>query len=270
MVEIEIKIPRGFLAWRWTKTLRRQFAEAASELDTEQLLTYCRITTERFQSEGAMKITLLSRLYQLPIMLLFAMSRVQLAQLTLHLDPLLPTFSKITHNHLTRLKIKTFRKATLLIGPGDNLTHVRLGEFIVADQYFEAYQNTQEDQYIELLIATLWREKDKADSNGDWRVPFKSAHIKERAAWTKRLPAEEKMLIYLYFAGCKAELAERYDTLFSSEEKGEGGDWLDMVRTLPNDKFGTLTMAEQMYVHTVFNIVNRMMQDQKKQKNESH
>lgn len=271
MVTIEINIPRNTLGIKWTKVVHRKFAVDASELSTRQLLAYCKTLADHQTSalapvdngpsgDGELKIKLLSKLYRLPKLLLFKMSRIQLAQLTLHLNPLLENF-QITKNH--------FPTIHGLYGPGDYFKYIRLGEFIVADQYFEAFQNTGDGaaprtKYLDLLIATLWREKAKEDINGDWRMPFKSSTIEKRSKKIKRWPINHKRLMYLYFAGCKQYLAERYDTLFSASDQSEGGDWLDLVRTLPNEKFGTLAVSEQLYIHTIFDIVNRMMRDQKK------
>lgn len=274
MTDIEIYIPYrigfGRFSFYWTKKIKRKFATSINELTAKQLLTYCNTVGEKHVNEGILKVKLLSRLYKLPLLLLYTMTRVQLAHLTLYLQPLLNQV-RLTADLLPVLRVKTFWRSTTLFSCGDYFRHLHMGEFIAAHAYFKAYQETGQQSCLDLMVAVLYRETDHKDPFGDKREAFNADKISHRARLTASLPAAVKMAILYYFAGCMAQVTEDYEAVFSADSEQEaGGDWVDLIRSLPNEKFGTLEEIENLNVHVVFDLMNRMIQDQQKFKQRNH
>jgi hypothetical protein len=267
MTQIVIRIPKGFRlfgrSFSWTKTKEFTIAKTLNELTAPQLLSYCDLASQPM-SKSQLKIRLLRSVYRLPLLLQWSMSRVQLAQLTLELDEIMAK-GGLTQQKIPILKPATFWRKELWYAPGDSFTFMAMDEFIVAHAYYTAFLSTRQNACLDFLVATLYRPTDHKDPFGDRRETFNVDKISHRARLAAALPMAEKMAVLYYFAGCYEELTERYESVFSSGSREEaGGDWVDLMRHLPNEKFGTLDEIEKMYVHVVFDLMERMMKDHKK------
>lgn len=269
MIQVEIKIPVKFWRWRWTRCMKRDFPESLNELSSEQLSQFCHAVLCSDNIYKA-KLRVLSSVCKLPMMLLKAMDIAQVAQLTLLISRLFEV-NDLTVNKLPEICFYHGWDAHRWIGPADGIANLSIKEFAVADSYFLAYMSSKEDSLLDLLIACLYRPQDKkknphrTDFDGDMREPFNEHILEKRATIVRSLSAVDRQRILYYYIGCRNQLSAHYPHLFDgSGDDGQESDWLDMIRTLPNEKFGTIQQAEKENMHAVFSVVDRMMMDSKK------
>ena len=101
-------------------------------------------------------------------------------------------------------------------GPADALMNISMGEFRAAVDYFGKYAETKEVQYLNLLVAVLYRpERDNypgvmQDENfdGQRRVKFNRNHTERYANELKHSPFYQRYAIYLWFGNCNNFLRE--------------------------------------------------------------
>ncbi len=129
----------------------------------------------------------------------------------------------------SRLTINLFQYfrvgMTKYYGPESKLFNVSFDEFRSAENSYLAYNNTRDIQYLNRLVAILYRPKSgnynpkSIDYNGDIREPFNDYLVKYRVKKIKRIPLEKKLAVHLFFTGCVAFMRDEFDLVF---EEGEG------------------------------------------------
>lgn len=254
---------------------------AWNELSREGLL----IIAQAIQLQpGEAKLRILQQLSGIPQKLLLRLSTAQVANLTRLLDWIWLD-NTLTRNLLPSL---TAEKKTLY-GPADSLKNMSWQEFIAAEKYFRAYAAQPSEEMLEYLIACLYRpaSPDK-DARIDCREDFSLYTIEIHRQTVRKCLPEEKLSVLFFFIGCYNEMKALYpfvfpqDDEFPEEESDNnsldkkqtnteetGRDWLDFIRTLPNDKFGTISEIEKSYVHSTLYIVDKMMEDAERQKSKT-
>lgn len=272
MISLRIKVPTKY-RWLPDYSIRREIPENWQEVSPKQLLRYCK--AQRL-AESEAELRILAARYMLPIpwWIFYAVNRFVLARVTSELRWL-------SSEPLTQNKLPTVRTGLRkLYGPADSLANVRFAEFAVASAYYQAYMANHDPDMLNYLLATLYRTKDghaRPDSL-DKRVRFEQHKLSAHVRPVRRLSAEVKMAVLMYFAGCMSELAMRYPLLFAAPDPAVAqaghrpaqstgsSDWLDFMRHLPADKFGTLEEIENSLIHPVMEVAHRMMKDSKKEK----
>lgn len=269
MVNLNIKVPSKYRLLPGYR-IRRNIPENWQEVTKKQLLGYCR-AQRLAESDAQLRILAARYMLSLPWWLFYIINKFMLARVTYELRWLLT--EPLMDNKLPRLRVRT----TNLYGPDSHFANVRFAEFSVACTYYQAYMDSQSIDVLDYLIATIYRPKaDNARPDSpDKRIPFEQHHLSERVRIVRRLSAEKKLAVLMYFAGCMAELALRYPLLFSGGGTNArdvigsarpSSDWLDFIRHLPADKFGSLEHIENSLIHPVMEVANRMMADAKKEK----
>lgn len=258
--------------------------ETWNELTKNQLLTFCRYANALETPEQA-RVVLLNKMVGIPPVAIAqlldsASGRTKLAQLT-GLLSFLYEENTLTVNLQAALKINRKPGAPIWYGPADNFTNIRWGEFMVADQYHAAYVRTGDEKMIDYVVATLWRPQrrrynpDSPTHGGDRREDFNQHTLERRVRTAAKIPSTSKAAAYCFYVGCRTELVTDYQDIFEGEgaghsagqsggpPRGQTSDWLDLLRHLPSDKFGTLDQLENQYVHSTLELACRMMQDAK-------
>lgn len=281
MKYVEIRIPIRLLRWRWTRTIKRQFPESLNELTAEQMSQFCHAVICS-QNIYEAKLRVLVSVCRIPVMVLRALDIAQVAQLTLMITRLFEV-NDLTVNKLPEVCFYEGWKAHRWIGPADNLANLSIKEFAVADSYFLAFMESRDSALLDLLVACLYRPQDskknpyRADFDGDMRQAFNEHILESKSKIVRSMSAVDKQRILYFYIGCRNLLHVDYPYLFEqpdTEQADRNGqkpsDWLDMIRTLPNEKFGTIQQAEKENMHAVFTVVDRMMMDAKKNQPKNH
>jgi hypothetical protein len=165
---------------------------------------------------------------------------------------------------LNKILVNDFRlRGKKYHGPNDRLSNLKFGEFIQADTYFMAYEDTDNDDLKYNLIACLYRpvkrniNTDSPDFDGDVRELFNQYHIKQRANQFKRLPKELVDAILFNYKTIRKWLTERYiyvfgnydnaqsnnDMTFKDYNKNEG--WKGIIKNMASSVLEIEKYAEQ-------------------------
>ena len=271
MVNLDITVPAKY-ALLPNKRIKRTVPENWAEVTVKQFFGYLKALK---LGRTATEVRLLTARYLLPLpwYLFYTLNRVQLAQITYELRWM---------NQLP-LTISMFKTINGLEGPGDSFSTLTIGEFAAASAYYDQYRRTHNPELLDYLIAVLYRP--------DRTKRFSAETMESYLPKLRKVHPDIKLGVYLYFGGCLSELSKRYPRLFSGGVSTAGSiagrprvdagaavdaapirlrrtpsDWLDFMRHLPSEKFGTLEQIEQSGLHAVLEVAHRMMNDSQKQK----
>lgn len=158
-------------------------------------------------------------------------------------------------NRLTRTLIRSFRLGfKRYYGPTDGHYSMTWKEFTLADGALQKYHQTKKEEFIDMMIAILYREKDRSRSpkdalwNGDCRLPFNRNTVEKRAKKFARLKPKVKMAIMTQFRGARNLQEMNHPSVFIKSKAGEQPvkttAWGPITIALAGDKFGTLQQTE--------------------------
>jgi hypothetical protein len=166
--------------------------------------------------------------------------------------------------------------------PGDNFTRESIIAFAFADEYFNAYVESGEMRFIDLLIGCIARQLGSAlypalqFAEGDTREHFSTSRTEQRAKEFKDLPDNIKTTILLYFMGSKKYIHKHYEIMFRKKEQDEikeevqtnepqkrmksfgkkkipkpNFNWIGVIYELSETGvFGNFDQVKHMFVHT--------------------
>lgn len=152
-------------------------------------------------------------------------------------------------------------KSTWMYAPKDELANLTIYELAYTFQYYEAYLKTQEEKFVDSLIATMYRpsrSETRADRESGWfgdrRIPLRKyeTKIEEREKLVEGLPKLAKRLILFWFASCREHIIAQWPQVFKKsdgEGGGSGNHWGNLLLSLAETAvFGPLDQtADQHY-----------------------
>ena len=243
--------------------LHRKVPAKWNELTSEQLLEIIRI---QFSSESGnyQKLLLLKELLQVDMPTMLLMSEVQHIQLYQLLNFL-------EDNNLTTQLLPSVEpeEGLLLHGPSERFRNLTFAEFIYTETLYARLAKKVEDTTLDRFIAVLYRPE-REDYNpkspnykGDIRQDFNEHLIEQRMPLISKLPMQHKLAILAWYRGCKRELEQLYDKVFteSNVKKASKSDWGDVVLSLSGGRFGTLEQTATQRVHTIFKEMQRLARE---------
>lgn len=147
-------------------------------------------------------------------------------------------------------------------GPNDFLKNISLQEFAFADKAFINFMKTSEQELKESqltrLVACLYRGKKffvKKDKNykGDERKDFNSYLIGNLENEYKNISLTNKLMVLLYYWGCRNTLVASYPNVFSSGNKTKATSndlgWVGVIFELGGEKLGTIDKVADSNMH---------------------
>ncbi|NCD41653.1 MAG: hypothetical protein EOL88_06120 [Bacteroidia bacterium] len=148
--------------------------------------------------------------------------------------------SKLTHNLFPYIRCGVWlQRLRPLYGPANRLYNLTFGEYLTSDNFFRRYVATGKNEFLDKLIATLYRHQDSnydpfsVNYRGDRREPFNEFTVEKRVKYVKKINISTKIAIMLWFNGCIVHLAEMFPLVFGSKGAGK-------------DKFGSLTIIDSL------------------------
>lgn len=173
------------------------------------------------------------------------------------------------HNLFLKIKIGFFKN---LYGPADKLSNCSINEFSFAIKYYNIYNQSQDENHLDLLIASLYRSKKKNwEETGDIRENFNPFTAEKHIKQISKLSYAHKQAIYLFFHGCLEAISLAFPNVFSRPEFEEkqtstGKTFLDIILKLSGEKFGSFneTQAENCYI--ILRQLNTLIEDSIKEK----
>lgn len=179
-------------------------------------------------------------------------------------------------NTLTDFKLKRFRIwFTNYYAPADELKNLTIDEFRFTDAAYITYKNTKNEDYLDVLVAILYRPKRKeyypkaVEYKGDIRQDFNENLVVQHAKKMSKLSLHKKQLIYLTYEGARNKIINECPHLFSGDDtKKQGRDFgfSGLILELSGTKFGTFTETCKVYVKTAFNLLEMEAQKAEKRK----
>ena len=139
--------------------------------------------------------------------------------------------------------------------PEDELGNITGFEWAFADKCYLDYHNTNDEKYLNLLVATLYRPKaEDAEKTGELRVKFNHRLIETYEKDLKLLKYAEKQLILLWFMGCRNYIVKQNKMIFSEKNTANAGEkgWIHVIMELSGNKFGNVTETGETDLFLLF------------------
>lgn len=143
-------------------------------------------------------------------------------------------------SHLTVNLIKSFKvNGTVYFGPADKLFNITLSEFIHCETNLSKYIRTKDFQFLDRLIAILWRPQKNAlrrisnKYDGDRRTAFNDHKFEKRAIRIRALNKNTKIAILYFYQGCQAWYQNQFPHVFKGGKKASNNlGFLNLVDAL--------------------------------------
>lgn len=209
-----------------------------NEVDMDQLMTWQKICRKKLSGESALRLATIC-FYRIKPKLFFRLNPAQQIQL---IDTLtfLGESNSLTNWIVPDLKI-WFRKYS---GPANRLTSSTVKEFRRLEIYYAIYQQKKDEKVLDMLIATLYREKGESDTDDDPRIALTGTGILNRAKRMSGLSQPLRKAILFNYSGCREFILKKYPTIFppKSPSKNNGvPDIVGLMKTVAGGKFGSFS-----------------------------
>jgi hypothetical protein len=236
-------------------------ASTWDELSREQCRLLLPILYGNYPDANQQRIEVLEVLFGVSRPLLLRLTAVQLLEVFYLTDFLL--MEPVTRTLQLLPSVKPAQLMPAYYGPADELSNISFLEFAFADAYFVAYANSGEAQWLDQLVATLYRRPRryrKGLAVGDRRLPFNENLIEAEAARLARLPKLSKLAICTWYRGCRHALEKRYPLVFTAageqQDKGHPDGWGYVLREMSGQAFGNYTETGRQLAHQVLAKMN--------------
>ncbi|MDF7810513.1 hypothetical protein [Hymenobacter sp. YC55] len=248
----------------------RLVAQSWNDLTEAQLLRVCLVHGTPYDSPGPLYQALLQAVFQVPLRTIRQLNIVQLVELKPLVrflkEPsecapltkqLLPSLPKISWRQLLSPK---------LYGPRESFLNLTFTEFIYADTYFLRYLQTNEEVWLQRLVAVLYRPQ-RADYDpaavtygGDRREDFNEHLVEGRVRHVARVPHHLQYAVLLWYRGCRRELERRYVRVFSSDnqQKASQSGWQQVLFSLA-DGVHRVDVTSRQLLHNVMREMQRVL-----------
>lgn len=168
------------------------------------------------------------------------------------------SFSWALDSHPDTYPSKYFYKN--LVAPKSKMEFSSIVEFALAEQFLEAFKETQDQNYLRMFVATLCRElrpKSKLDASGDERIRVDSRLIAKNAERLKRASGIKLLSMAHFYLGCRKYIVETYPNNFENGGSSEGQsipyDHFDLIRDCAKTQlFGNMEETQHANLHVIF------------------
>lgn len=239
----------------------KKVAATWDELSRRQLELLLPILYGNYADTNQLRIEVLEVLLGVSRPLLLRLTDVQLLEVFWLTDFLLAEPITLTRQLLP--EVKPARLLPTYYGPAAELANVSFLEFAFADAYFVAYANSQQVQWLDQLVATLYRPGRRLAEGlaaGDRRQPFNEHLIEAQAGRLARLPRLTRLAILTWYRGCRHALEQRYPHVFTpanqEQAKAHPDGWAYVLRELSGQAFGNYAETGRQLVHQVLAKMN--------------
>lgn len=137
---------------------------------------------------------------------------------------------KFLFEEVTRTKfLPAFKlKGKLYFPPGDRLQNITIKEFSFADSLYYNWRKSNDDRYLDMLCATLYRQGDYKwllsslpKNEIDIRKNFNKVFIEKDAPVFKKLSKKKKLAIAFTYEGCRNYVVKQYPHVFPEPPREE-------------------------------------------------
>ncbi len=165
---------------------------------------------------------------------------------------------------------------TDLFAPGPRLSGVCLQQFMTVDTFFSKYVATEEEMYLDHMVAALYLRKNERYVLLDKDSDMVLLDIARNSQEIQRVSPSVKMAVFLNYILIKKWLGSAYRHLFPEPEevstsagsKNVGTvKWLDIFDSFVGENIPDMDKYQSMPVMDAFRIMNRKIKEAKKNGN---
>lgn len=172
-------------------------------------------------------------------------------------------------NKIPDISISATKK---IYGPADRLDNISIHEFSFAINYFNLYNTTKDEMYLDYLVCVLYRVKSAGgEERGDIREPFNMYTADKYLKEISKLDYSYKEAIYLFFQGCLESWLIAFPLVFkrgTEEQKTSATQktFLDIILNISGGKFGTFNETKNENAYLVLKDLNTELIEKPKPK----
>jgi hypothetical protein len=151
-------------------------------------------------------------------------------------------------------------------GPKNGLANVTIHEFGLCEHCYEKFQLTKNHEYLDTLMAILYRPRRFWGIDDDIRVKLTTYGYVRRAKRFKKLPERIKVAVLLNYEGCRNALHMKFKDVFTPGKKAKKGaeklqkpqivTWSKIIEAGANDIFGPLADTRISNLHDFLSRLN--------------
>lgn len=256
-----------------------------NELTPKEYLTALRFLWN-YSGQLAYGLVLLATLYKVPLQIIDTLDEEETA---IELERLRFLFgNELNKWILKKLGPDSYKKKWFLPysfarkyhGPDDQLSSLTFAEFMHAENYFSKYDLTKNEQFLNGLIAILYRPKASKQQflvSGDHRTAFNPNDVAKRSNKLSRLENDVKQAILFNYAAVRLHFASLFPNVFETpdqdqsqatkENREQTGSWLDIGLSLARKEraLGDFKDLEKTNVYLVLKVLDSVIKEYKEQ-----
>ena len=243
-----------------------QVKEAPStwaELTAEQLIIWVKICAKKLSPEQALMFVS-AAFCALPKREYFKLNVAQQIWLANEFRYLLG--NKLYAWVIEKIKVNPFIQYQ---GPADHLGTSTIEEFKAAESYYSMYLHTRNEQFLDQLIACLYRPVSKENNGKDPRAIFTEVSVNKRAVKMRNLDKFLRAAILFNYEGCRSYIIAKYPNVFvpgKGDHSQQLSDLSPLISTVAGGKFGTYAETEQTNLYTCLNHLSDEIEESRKKK----
>ncbi len=155
------------------------------------------------------------------------------------------------------ISIRKGIKKHVFYGPQSELRYMTIGEFAFVDSYYLLYEQTQNMDFADKLIAVLYRKK--VSDKGDVRESFDERDVEKRARLIKPIRADLKRALIMNYSSVRKWIASQYPYVFpepsdgddvSTDRKNTIPQWNKVFVATSNGRLSDIDANTKVYLHT--------------------
>ena len=233
-----------------------------AEMTQQQLVIWNRILAKEITLDDAIKLCIVA-FYNIPKRTFFKLNPVQrfaLGQTLMFLHD---------GNRLVKWVTPTLRiRFKKFYGPESRLSTSTIKEFRSTEFYYNAYRRSLDEKYLDMLIAALYRPKDKAPAGNDIREMFTDIKVRSNAGMMSKINPDTRQLILFNYEGCRAFVAKKYPEIFKTgtAESNAIPDLEPLINIVAGGKFGTFRETESTGLYQFLDHLKGEIEDAEKKK----
>lgn len=169
-----------------------------------------------------------------------------------------------------------------LYGPSAGLSNATFWEYVKAEKYFFNYVKTKDLDWLNKLVATLYRPKRKGYdrfTHDDIRIPLQDHALAYHIKIVEKTDLETKLAILKWFDSCRNALAKNFPMIFSSSkaqlnssnpvemlsQPSTGGGWIQLMSELSGSMDNYQKIAQTNLIIALTDISHRIKKSQELQ-----
>jgi len=242
------------------------YASEWNELTNEQLIEFARLYTKGLK-EYDFKLKFFSLLSGIELGILKKFDEFDLVRAVETIDFLFRKSEKGIHLDVQLTK-NLIPKILDYVGPISEFDNLSFIEFVNAHSAYIAFAQTWETEYLDRLVAILYRERAKKMNLYDLRVKYEDASVDERIKRIANVSYALKLCVFFYFEGCMNYVQKEFPALFKrSEEETETENeygFLGILFDISGDKFGDFDKTAEQNLFLILSYLDNNLKKQKK------